>query len=241
VHHADPDLLVAEGAAIHAAMLARDAAVSDLVVTDVASHSLGVSTSKMLAGQIAEGYFSPIIHRNTVIPASRWHEYFTITPGQTGVRFGIYEGESRLVVDNRKIGEISVPVPAGPPGKAVRVRLTYDHDGMLEIEALVVETGRVASAVFHREAGEVTGPALEGARARLRALRADPMDRPRYRDLHARAKLLWQESNERDRQVVGFLIDEFDAAIAGRNPAEIEHCYHVLLRRCEASDGGERW
>jgi molecular chaperone HscC len=241
VHHADPDLLVAEGAAIQAAMLSRDAAVSDLVVTDVASHSLGVSTSKTIAGQIAPGYFSPIIHRNTVIPASRSEEYVTISPGQNAIVFGIYEGEARMVADNRKIGEISVPVPAGPPGKVVRVRFTYDQDGMLEIEALVLETGRVSSAIFHREGREVTGPALEEARARLRALRADPMDRPRYRDVHARAKLQWQEGNERERVVLGFLIDEFDAAIAGRNPVEIEHSYRVLLARCEAADGGERW
>jgi molecular chaperone HscC len=219
VHHADPDLLV----------------------TDVASHSLGVDTTREIAGRPVHGYFSPVIHRNTVIPTSRWESYATLADNQTHVNFGIYEGESRLVAENRRIGELHVPVPIGPAPKEVRVRFTYDPNGMLEVEALVVETGRTASKVFERTGGELTGAALAEAQARLRALRADPLERPRYKDLHARAKLLWQEADPRGREELGFLIDQFDAAIEGRNPAVIEKAYGVLAARCEAIDGGERW
>jgi molecular chaperone HscC len=241
IHHADPDLLVAEGAAIQAAMLAQDQGVADMVITDVASHSLGVDTCKEIGGRYIPGYFSPIIHRNTVIPTSSWASYQTIDDYQKSLLFGVYEGESRTVQENRKIGELEVKVPRGPAGKEVRVRFTYDQNGMLEVEAHVPETGKTVTKVFHRSGGEVVGEALEKARARLRSLRADPMDRPRYKDLHARAKLLWQESGARDREVLGGLLDAFDEAVAGRNPTEIERIYHALLARCEAIDRGERW
>jgi len=241
IHHADPDLLVAEGAAIQAAMIAEDTAVADMVITDVASHSLGVDTAKEIAGRIQTGYFVPIIHRNTVIPTSRWDSFQTMHDYQTEVHFEVYEGESRMCHENRKIGELAIKVPRGPAGKEVRVRFTYDQNGMLEVEALVVETGKVASRVFHRSGGEVTGEALDKAQGRLRALRADPMDRPKYKDLHARAKLLWQEAGARDREVLDRLIDQFDAAVGGRNPVEIEGAYRALLERCEAIDRGERW
>jgi molecular chaperone HscC len=241
IHHADPDLLVAEGAAIQAAMLAEDHAVADMVITDVASHSLGVDTCKQIGGRYIAGYFSPIIHRNTVIPTSSWESYATLEDFQKRLVFGVYEGESRMVEENRKIGELEVKVPRGPAGKEVRVRFTYDQNGMLEVEAHVVETGKTVAKVFHRSGGEVTGEQLEKARSRLRALRADPMDRPRYKDVHARARLLWQESGPHDREVLGALIDAFDAAIAGRNPQEIERSYAALLARCEAIDRGERW
>jgi molecular chaperone HscC len=207
----------------------------------VSSHSLGVDTCKQIGGRFVPGYFSPIIHRNTVIPTSSWESYLTIEDHQKSLLFGVYEGESRMVAENRKIGELEVKVPRGPAGKEVRVRFTYDQNGMLEVEAHVVETGKAVTKVFHRSGGEVTGDALEKARSRLRALRADPMDRPRYKDLHARAKLLWQEANPREREVLGALIDAFDEAVAGRNPAEIEKVYTALLARCEAMDRGERW
>ncbi len=241
VHHADPDLLVAEGAAIQAAMIADHAAVADLVVTDVASHSLGVDVSKEIGGRQVEGYFSPIIHRNTSIPTSRIESYATVHDYQEKVAFGIFEGEARMVADNRRIGELTVKVNRGLAPKEVRCRFTLDLNGMLEVEATVVETGRVVSRVFQRAGGEVTGEALEAARRRLRALRADPLDRPRYKDLHARARLLWEESGPRDREILGALIDQFDAAVESRTPHEIERCYQALLRRCESIDGGDRW
>jgi molecular chaperone HscC len=241
VHHADPDLLVAEGAAIQAAMIADDAGVADMVITDVASHSLGVDVCKEIGGRIQDGYFSPVIHRNTVIPTSRWESYSTMHDYQKAVEFNVYEGESRMCAENRRIGALTVKVPPGKAPKEVRVRFTYDQNGMLEVEALVPETGKTVSKVFHRSGGEVTGDALEKAQGRLRALRADPMDRPKYKDLHGRAKLLWQEAGEKERHVLGELIDRFDEAVVGRNPTEIERAYKALLERCEAIDRGERW
>jgi molecular chaperone HscC len=241
-HHADPDLLVAEGAAIQAAMIDSDAAVGDMVVTDVASHSLGVNTSREIGGRIVDGYFQPIIHRNTVIPTSQWESFATLHVDQRQVVFSVFEGEARRVEDNRKIGELVVGgVPLGPAPKEVRVRFTYDQNGMLEVEALVVETKKIVSKVFSRTAGEVSGQDLEQARARMKALRADPMDRPRYRDLHTRAKLLWQEADAVGRAALDTLIDAFDAAVESRNPDAIDRSFKALAGKCEAIDGGERW
>jgi molecular chaperone HscC len=240
-HHADPDLLVAEGAAIQAGMIDDAAAVSEMVVTDVASHSLGVDTAREIGGRVVPGYFSPVIHRNTVIPTSRIESYATIHDDQTEVVFGVYEGEARRVADNRKIGELKVGgVPKGRAPKHVTVRFTYDQNGMLEVEAEVVETKQKVARVFHRTGKTITGKELEAARTRLRALRADPMDRPRYRDLQARAQALWQEADPVGRELLGALIDDFDAAVESRNPQQIERAYDRLLVRCTAIEGGER-
>jgi molecular chaperone HscC len=141
LHHGDPDLLVAEGAAIQAAMIDRSSALEDLVVTDVASHSLGVDTTREVGGRFVAGYFSPIIHRNTVVPTTRWGIYNTLYDDQTEILFRVYEGEARRAGDNRRIGEIRVgPIPKARAGWPVQVRFTYDHNGMLEVE------GRVSSA-----------------------------------------------------------------------------------------------
>jgi len=97
------------------------------------------------------------------------------------------------------------------------------------------------STVFRREGGEVTGPELEKARARLQSIRADPMDRPRYRDLYARARLLWSELDPVRRAPLDHLLDVFDAALARRDTAELERSFQALLAACEAIDHGERW
>jgi molecular chaperone HscC len=242
IHHGDPDLLVAEGAAIQAAMIDGATAVDELVVTDVASHSLGIETSKELGSRLVGGYFAPIIHRNTTIPTSQWDEFHTISDDQRSVSLQIYEGDARRVEDNRKIGELELTgIPKGRAPKDFRVRFTYDHNGMLEVEAEIVETKAKVSAVFKREGGEVKGAELEVARNRLRAVRADPLDRPRFRDLHARAKLLWTELEPARRHALDHLIDEFEQAIEAREPKRLEQAYKVLLERCEAADRGDRW
>lgn len=240
--HGDPDLLVAEGAAIQAAMVDGAGAVGDLVVTDVASHSLGVSTSRHVGSRLVDGYFSPVIHRNTVIPTSQWNVYSTLHDDQQWLDLGIYEGEGRRVEDNRRIGALRVfGIPRGPAPKDVKVRFTYDHNGMLEVEAEVVETKKVVSVVFQRTGGEVTGDALDAARGRLRAIRSDPADRPRYRDVMARAKLLWAEGDARVRQRIDLLATAFESALAGRAPADIDRAYQALLACCKELDRDERW
>jgi molecular chaperone HscC len=242
VYRGDPDLIVAEGAAIQAAMIDGAAAVDDMVVTDVASHSLGVEVARQVGSKEVSGYFSPVIHRNTVIPTTQTSVFSTMHDHQSGVELQIFEGDARRVVDNRKIGALEVTgIPRGPAPKEIRVRFTYDQNGMLEVEAEIVETQARVSAVFRREGGELTGAALETARARLTAIRADPMDRPRYRDLYARAKLLWSELDHQGRAPFDALIHAFDTAMASRDPVALERSFQLLWTACESIDHGDRW
>lgn len=242
VYRGDPDLVVAEGAAIQAAMIDGASVVQEMVVTDVASHSLGVEVSREIGSHRVDGYFSPVIHRNTVIPTTQSEMFSTVHDDQREVTLRIYEGDGRRVEDNRKVGELEVKgIPRGPAPKQVTVRFTYDHNGMLEVEAEIAETRTRVSAVFRREGGEVSGAELEKARARLMAIRADPLDRPRYRDLYARAKLLWQELDPPRRAELDRLLDAFDAAMTTRDAVELERSFQTLLHACEAIDHGERW
>ena len=88
-----------------------------------------------------DGYFLPVIHRNTTIPASRVEPVATLLPNQTEIMVKIYQGESpprgREPVSGRIHGEGR---PAGRPGRTVDIRFTYDLNGVLEVEATVVAT-----------------------------------------------------------------------------------------------------
>jgi len=83
----DPDLAVVHGAALQAALCLQDEAVEDIVVTDVLSHSLGVDTTRRIAGRDVDGYFSPIIRSSTATPRSRRRDRRS-TPRSNPIRPG---------------------------------------------------------------------------------------------------------------------------------------------------------
>jgi molecular chaperone HscC len=101
----NPDHVVALGAAVQAGLIARAQSVEDLVVTDVAPFTLGIEITKEFGHERREGYFLPIIQRNSTIPISRVERVETIYPNQTVLRVKVYQGESRRVEDNLFLGE----------------------------------------------------------------------------------------------------------------------------------------
>ena len=238
----DPDLAVVHGAAIQAALCNDDAAVSDMVVTDVASHSLGTDIAKDFGAREVGGFFAPVIHRNTVIPTSVSQIFVTRHDNQTQIDFDIYEGESRHVRDNRLIGGLKVTdIPRGPAGQQVEARFTYDLNGILEVEITVLATGRKVSKVFHRNAETLTPEQLEVAARRIERLKQDPREAPRVRDAIARAELLIQEADPSSRGHLEAALDALEDALARRDPQAIEASLQELLSRCRDLDEDERW
>ncbi len=75
-----PDHAVALGAAVQAGLLMGDAALDEIRLSDVCPFTLGVeNVMRDQRGRLHEGIFSPIIERNTPIPASRVSVYETIS------------------------------------------------------------------------------------------------------------------------------------------------------------------
>lgn len=145
----DPDQVVAIGAAIQAALTANDKALDDVVMTDVSAFSLGFAISRQFGNRVEHGFFEPVIERNTVIPASREQIFSTMELGQTEVNFELYQGESPRVLDNVKLGSLSVKVPRNrKEHEAISVRLSYDTSGLLEIDTTVLSNQKTKSVVI---------------------------------------------------------------------------------------------
>jgi molecular chaperone HscC len=87
-----PEEVVAMGASVQAALFANDHQVSDPVVTDLAPFSLGIESTHTIGGGHFNGYFAPIIHRNTTIPVSRVERFSTVDPYQTMIKARIFQG-----------------------------------------------------------------------------------------------------------------------------------------------------
>ncbi|SDA36523.1 Hsp70 family protein [Sphingomonas sp. NFR15] len=236
----NPDEAVALGAAVQAGLKARDAALKEVVVTDVCPYSLGVNVSRALpGGGFEHGIFAPILERNTVIPASRVHGFQTLTDNQAEVVFGIYQGEARLVRDNVEIGKTKVKVPRGPAGQDIEVRFSYDVSGLLEVDIVVAQSGERTSLVINDDHVGDDAKIAE-RRALLASLKTHPRDEELNRAALARGEKCYENFLGDDRAHVDHLISRFQHALDGQDPRAVEQAraeFHAALDGLE----GERF
>jgi molecular chaperone DnaK len=139
----NPDLVVAMGAGIQAALIAGENVGAVLV--DITPHSLGIKCLDPLTAQFGmpfEHRFQPIIHRNTPLPASRSEVFRTVADRQPVVEVDVYQGESSDVRNNHRVGRFLIeglaPVAAGNP---LIVQLDLTLDGTLRVSAKEKLTG----------------------------------------------------------------------------------------------------
>ena len=219
----NPDEVVAMGATIQAGLIDDDAALEDMVVVDVSPFTLGVEISKEFGNQNRQGYFLPIINRNTVIPTSRSHPLATMHPNQDVIKLNVYQGEARMVKDNLLLGELNVTgIPRGPAGQEIEVRFTYDSNGVLEVEVTVVKTKKTKRLVITKHASHMSKKEIDKAIAAMEKLKIHPREKTANRFAVKRAERLFQELPSFLRDELGMYLDAFEAALDSQNPSEIE-------------------
>lgn len=212
----NPDEVVALGAAVQAGLKARDAALKEVVMTDVAPYSLGVAVSKRLPdGSTTPGHFDPIIERNTTVPVSRVKNYVPISEGQHCIDLHIFQGESRMVRDNIHLGELRVDTPsANIEDSAVDVRFTYDVNGLLQVEATVLKTRRTVSVVIQGNPGLLTDAEVAERLDAMQRLKIHPRDTLENRTTLARAERIYALLRGQAREWLSAQILRFESDLA---------------------------
>ena len=233
----NPDHVVAMGAGIQAGLIEGNKAVEDTVVVDVAPFTLGVEISKEMGNQNKQGYFLPIIDRNTVIPTSRSHPVGTTVPNQDRVKINVFQGEGRRVDDNLLLGTLEVKgIPRGPAGQQIDIRFTYDSNGVLEVEATITATQAVAQLVLTSKQSSMTKAEIKAAVAAMQKLKTHPREETANRFALKRAERLFQELSTDHRKQLGRLLDYFEETLENQNPEEIESARQQLLIFLSAND-----
>lgn len=132
-----PDEVVALGAAIQADILAGKN--QDFLLLDVVPLSLGIETYG--------GLMETLIPRNTRIPTHAREMFTTFVDNQTGVDVHVLQGEREKATENRSLARFKLkgidPAPAGFP--RVEVTFLIDADGILQVEAKDLRSGKEAS------------------------------------------------------------------------------------------------
>jgi molecular chaperone HscC len=218
-----PDEAVALGTAVQVALKERNEAVDELILTDVCPFSLGTDVVKQHdADSYTSGHFLPIIERNTPIPVSRVERLYTIRNNQNRIVIDIYQGESRRVENNLKIGELTVQIPKAPAGEeSVDVRYTYDINGLLEVEVTTISTGSKQKMMIEKNAGSMTPLEMEKRMEELKALKIHPRDRTENRLLLARGERLYEETLGREREAAAAALEQFEHILASQDDQKI--------------------
>jgi molecular chaperone DnaK len=143
----EPDLAVAMGAAVQGGLIGG----IDVgpVLVDITPHTLGISSLGHLHGFMSPHSFSPIIERNTPLPASRTDIFTTAVDDQDAARIRVFQGENQDTRYNTLVGEFLIeglaPVPAG---NQLLVRLDLDLSGILKVTATERATGLAKHVVI---------------------------------------------------------------------------------------------
>ena len=141
----NPDEIVAMGAAVHSGIMGGE--LQEVVLLDVTPHDMGV--------KVAGDKMSVVITSNTSIPTRAKKIFATTEDNQTYVAIEIYQGEHELASRNRRLGRFILgDLRSAQRGVTkVEVSFTMDADGILEVSAAEVGTGRAASVQIEASSG----------------------------------------------------------------------------------------
>jgi len=243
LYNINPDEAIAMGAAVQAALIGRDNSLSEKILTDVCPFTLGTEVTHIMD---AKGHrmsaFHPIIERNTTIPVSRCDTFVTIDDNQSYILFNIYQGESRYVEDNLLLGELSVSVPPARAGtEPVEVRFTYDINGILEVEAMVISTGMKSRVVIESRKSGMSKAEIEASLVRLASIKIHPRERTENRLLLARAERMYEESLGDKRSVIMDGIYRFEFVLGKQDDKEIAKEAATFKEFLSKLDVGSIW
>lgn len=228
----NPDEVVAKGAAIQAALLARHASLEEVVLTDVCPYTLGIETSVQAGAGYQSGHYLPIIERNTVVPVSRSRVVSTLSDNQKQVVVKIYQGESRLVSNNIFLGELEIPVPPRKAGEvSLDVRFTYDNNGLLEAQVHLPINGETSRLVIENNPGVLAPDEIAQRLAALEALKVHPRDQQVNTLLLARLDRLYQESLGDGRLHIDALANHFQQMLDTQDERRIREARSDITQR----------
>jgi molecular chaperone DnaK len=119
----------------------------DVLLLDVTPLTLGIETEG--------GVLTPLIERNTTIPAERKNTFSTAADGQTAVTVRVFQGERKMAAHNRLLGEFNLEgIPAAPRGvPQIEVKFDIDQNGILNVSAREMGSGKEASVKIQQSSG----------------------------------------------------------------------------------------
>ncbi len=241
----DPDLCVAMGAAVQGGLIAG----VDVgpVLVDITPHTLGIRCVGDLHGRYSDRLFSPVIPRNTPLPAIRSEIYYTDSDGQDMAKIEVHQGEHDDATFNERVGELMLEGldEDADAGSEILVRFQLNLDGILTVTAAERDTGLEKQVTLDNAITRFRASSRDEAKAKLaqmfddsrptkpddatRLSAADPNDADdevavevsSAQDILTKARRLLAGAPSEDADEMRELIGKLQQAIAARNIDEL--------------------
>jgi molecular chaperone DnaK (HSP70) len=165
----DPDLCVATGAAIQAAVIAGER-VSQVLV-DITPYTFGTSAIAELNGEMYPYTFIPLIRKNTPIPVTKSEAFYTIVDGQMAIEVNVYQGEDPDALNNIRIGAYRIEgLSDVPAGNTIVTTFSLDINGILQVTSREKRSGLEKHITIENATARFEEQEMTAARERIQAL-----------------------------------------------------------------------
>jgi molecular chaperone DnaK len=240
----DPDLCVAMGAAVQGGLIAG--VDVGAVLVDITPHTLGVECVGPLHGVVSPHLFSPIIERNTPLPATRSEIYYTGVDGQEKAEIHVLQGEDEDARRNQSVGKFMLEGldEKAAQGSEVLVRFELNLDGILTVTAVERATSLEKKLTIDNAVAQFRAKSRDEAKAKLASMFGvvdgaehlvlpvghsveQPVDAEREaaiadaRDLIAKSRQLAASAAGEDADEIREFLGQLEAAIEGGSTGEI--------------------
>ena len=227
----NPDLCVASGAAIQAAVISGEKTSGVLV--DITPYTFGTSAYGELDGVEYPEVFVPVIRKNSVIPTTRSEVFFTMMDYQKAVEVKVFQGEARDALENIMIGDFKVEgLSAVPSGNPIIISFALDLDGILHVSAIEKSTGLEKSITIDNAITSFDEEEMLAARRRVGELfegeifeaeesQGQERDITQARGLIEKARSMLGDASADDREDLVDLTESLDRAIEDDDKAAL--------------------
>ncbi len=221
----DPDIAIAEGAGIYAAMKNKD--LKDVILTDICPFTLGIAVNNDILNDGSQ-MMSSIIPRNTTLPSSITKPYSAASDNQTKILLRVYQGESIHPDKNLFLGDLDITCPPTRFGaKICDVKMTYDINGILIVDVFTAD-GLAKTKAFRSNSSVLTEDEVEQMRHKMEEAMLVSLEDEKYRALIARAERVYEESFEDQRFALQRAIMVFRGSLERRDPIKVQQSYKAL-------------
>ncbi len=221
LNHNECERIVAMGIGMYAGIKQRAQDIKDLILTDICPFTLGINIHN--ESDPNNPYMHAIIERNSPLPSSVEHNFYTIHDDQKAVDIKIFQGESMYANHNLLLGKTEVKVKQGKAGEyPIKVRFTYDINGILDVDILDTGSQNKETLLITPAHTTMSEAEIEKARKALEKLKFHPREEDQNKLILSRLERLFEESTMEQREYIITLHKQFEAVLEKQDRIQIE-------------------
>jgi len=231
----DPDLCVATGAAIQAAVISGARVASVLV--DITPYNFGTRAWRVLGGQPYPYCFVPLIRKNSPIPVTKSEVFETMEDGQRVIDVRVFQGEDPDALNNTEIGSFRIEgLSDVPAGNLIVTTFSLDVNGILKVTSREKRTGLEKHITIDNATARFEQEEMSAARERLGALidgdaesaGEEAREAVKARSLVEKAEGLMEQAGAEDREDLVDMVEAVRDALDNNDEEALEEAMEQL-------------